>query len=193
MAPLDHAEHVTHLVGRNPAVTKSDALVQQAEGITHTARRRPGQGRQALLIELQTLGLQDFFQLAADLINLQCPQVELQAAREDGRRQLLRVGRRQQKLDMRWRLFQGFQQCVKTVSREHVYLVYEVDLVATLGGGVLNVVQYLAGIVNPGAGGCIYLQQVDEPTLVDGATDRALTAGLGCGIWASLAIQRLGQ
>jgi hypothetical protein len=118
-------------------------------------------------------------------------QVELQAAGQNRRRQLLRVGSGQQELDVGRRLFQGFQQGVEAVPGQHVHLVDQVHLVARVGGCVLHVFQQFAGILHLGARGCIHFQQVDAAPLGDFQTGRAFPAGLGA--YALFTVQALGQ
>jgi hypothetical protein len=114
-------------------------------------------------------------------------QVELQTARQHRGRQFLRVGGRQQELDVRRRLFEGFQQRIETVPGQHVHLVDEVYLVARAGGRVLNIIQQLARILDPGARGGIDFDQVDETALVDLKAGTALATGLGTD--AALAVE----
>src|SRR5690606_27744088 len=87
-------------------------------------------------------------------------QIELQAARQDRDRQLLRIGGREQEIDVRRRLFEGLQQRIERVRREHVHFVDQVDLVAAARGGVLHVVEQLAGVVDLGARGGVDFDQV---------------------------------
>ena len=92
---------------------------------------------------------------------------------------------------MRRRLFERLEQRVERVGREHVHLVDEVHLVATARGGVLDVLEQFAGVVDLGARCRIDLDQVDEPPLVDftaGSTDAAGRRGD-----AGFAVQALGK
>ncbi len=106
-------------------------------------------------------------------------QRELQAARQHGDRQLLRIGGGQEELHVRRRLFQGLQQRVEGAGREHVHFVDQVDLEAATTRRVLHVVEQLAGILDLGAAGGVHFDQVDEAPLVDLPAYRAGTAGRG--------------
>ena len=89
-------------------------------------------------------------------------QRELQAARQDGHWQLLRIGGREQELDVGRRLFEGLEQRVERVRREHVYFVDQVDLVASTTRRVPHVVQQFARVLDLGAACSVHLDQVDE-------------------------------
>ena len=63
---------------------------------------------------------------------------------------------------MLWRLFQGLEKRVKTRDGEHMHFVNEIDLVAATRRHVLGVFQQISGVINPGSGGRVYLDQVDK-------------------------------
>ena len=137
----------------------------------------------------RAFSLQDVAHALGDQRHRQALQIELQAARQHGHGQLLRIGRREQKLHMRRRLLQGLQQRVERVAREHVHFVDEIDLVAAARGRVLHVVQQLARVIDLGARGGVHLDQIDEAPGIDLAARRAFPAGLGA--HALLAVQAL--
>src|SRR5690606_148598 len=112
------------------------------------------------------LFIKNVFQLSADLLNVQRLQMQLQAARQDRDRQLLRIGGRQQELHMCRRLFQRFQQGVEAVARQHVHFIDQVDLEAATRRGVLHVVEQIAGIFHFGTRGGVDLDQVDKTPLL---------------------------
>ncbi|MNI85784.1 hypothetical protein D3C73_1428070 [compost metagenome] len=53
--------------------------------------------------------IEDMLKLMTDLLNVQRFKMKLQTARQDSDRQLLRIGSRQQELNVCWRLFECFQ------------------------------------------------------------------------------------
>jgi hypothetical protein len=166
-------------------------LVEQAQRVAHAAGGGAGDQLHRRRIRRDLLGLQHARELAGHLLRRQRPQVELQAARQDGGWNLLRVGGRQQELDVRRGFFERLQQRVEAALGEHVHLVDEVHLVAALGRRVLDVLQQLTGVVHAGARGGVDLNQVHEAPAVDGGAGRAFTAGFGAD--ALLAVQRLGE
>ena len=106
-------------------------------------------------------------------------EVKLQAARQNRYRQALRIGGRQQEFNVRRWLFQGFQQRIKRMRREHVHLIDQVHLVAATGRCVLHVLQQLAGIFYLGAASGIHLDQIDKAVLGNLDTGGTLATGLG--------------
>ena len=64
------------------------------------------------------------------------PQIELQAARQNRHRHLLRIRRRENEFHVLGRLFQSLQHRIEGMRREHVHFVDHVDLVAPLRGRV---------------------------------------------------------
>ena len=104
---------------------------------------------------------------AADQRRRQRLQVELQAARQHGHRNLLRVGRRQHELDVLGRLLERLQHRVERGLRQHVHFVDQVDLVAADRRRVARVVEDLAHVVDAGVRRGVELEQVDEAAGVD--------------------------
>lgn len=104
-------------------------------------------------------------------------QRELQAPRQNRCRKFLRVGGRQDELDVgRW-FFEGLEQRIEGMAGEHVHFVDQVDLEAPTARRVLDVVEQLTGVFDLGAAGGVDLDQVDETTFVDFPADRAFAAG----------------
>jgi len=117
--------------------------------------------------------------------------IELQAAREHGNGNLLRICRCQQKLYIRRRLFQSFEHCVKGVIRQHVDFIDHVDLKAARGRGELGLLEQLLNLTHTAIGGSINLDVIHKTAAID------LTAGAadptGVCAHAGLAIQCLGN
>ena len=76
--------------------------------------------------------------MAADFLDhlLRCnpAQIKALAAAEDGRQDLVRLGRREEEFHMWRRLFQRLEQGVEGLFRQHVHFVDDVDLVASRRG-----------------------------------------------------------
>ena len=192
MAPVERAEQRAHLAsrargrrrrrapGRAATARRACCLRRRApRPAARPARIRPSRPRRSCVSRSWIC------------VQRQPPQVELQAARQHGHRQLLRIGGREQELDVRRRLLERLQQRVERVRREHVHFVDQVDLVAAARRRVLHVVEQLARVVDLGARGRVHFEQVDEAARVDVAAGAALAAGLRR--HALLAVQRLGE
>ncbi len=191
LALIQRAEHGTHIGGQHLAFTESDGLVGQAHGIAHRTIGGAPQQPQGVVFERHVLGAEDMAQVLDHPLRRHVLQGELQAARQHGDRQLLRVGGGEQELDVRWRLFQGLQQGVERAGGEHVHFVDQVDLEAPTGRRILHVVEQLAGVLDLGTTGGVHFDQVDEAPLVDLPAHRAGPAGRGAD--AGLAVQALGD
>ena len=94
-------------------------------------------------------------------------QVELQAARQHGDGNLLRIGRRQHELDVLRRLLERLQHRIERGLRQHVHFVDQVDLEAPDGRHVARVVEDLAHVVDAGVRRGVELEQIDEAAGVD--------------------------
>ena len=90
----------------------------------------------------------------------------------------------------RW-FFQGLEQRIEGMRRQHVHLIDEVDLVAAPGRRVLHVVEQLAGIFHLGTAGRIHFDQVHEAAFADFHTGGADPTGTGTD--TLFAIQATGQ
>ena len=190
-AQLHAAQHTADVVLVEFARAKGDGLVGQAQGVSHTARGRPAQQPQGGLLETDHLLSQHMAQVSDDLLGRHVFQVELQAAGQNSDRQFLRVGGGQQEFNVRRRLFQGFEQGIEAVPRQHVDLVDQVHLVAGPGRCVLDIFQQVAGVLHLGARGRVHFQQVDTAALGNLQAGRALAAGLGTD--PGFTVETLGQ
>ncbi|MNC01835.1 hypothetical protein D3C75_491900 [compost metagenome] len=188
---VEGAQHGQHALQTHAAVAVGQRLIGEAQGIAHAAVGRLGQGQQGAGLERLTFLIQHPLQLLGDLALIQALEVELEAAGQDGDGELLRIRGGQQELHIGRRLFQGFEQRIEAVARQHVHLIDEVHLEAAAGRAVLHVVQQLAGVFHLGARGRIDLQQIDEVALID------LTAGVAYAARVAadplLAVEALGQ
>ena len=188
---VEGAEHGAHIGGQYLALTEGDGLIGEAHGIAHRTIGRATQQPQRIFFKGYLFDTQYMGQVLDHPLRRHVLQGELQAAREDSHRQLLRIGGSQQELDVGWRLFEGFQQGVERVRRQHVHFVDQVDLEAPAAWGVLHVVEQLTGVFDLGAAGGIDFDQVDKTTFIDLLADRAHTAGRGAD--AGFAVQALGD
>ena len=125
---IDRAEHRGDRRVVELAAGVGDGLVEQRQAVAQAAVGGARELADRAGLRGNAFGFQDPGDLAADLRLVQPLEVELQAAREDGDRQLLRVGGRQQELHVLRRLFQRLEQRVEGRLRQHVHFVDQVDL-----------------------------------------------------------------
>src|SRR6185437_11519343 len=139
----DRAEHGTGLSLTGTSATEGDELIEKRQTIPHAAVGGLRNEREAGRLEPNAFLLQNGAQVGGNLRDRNPLEVELQAAREHGDRQLLRVGGGQQEFHVLRRLLERLQERVEGMRREHVYLIDQVHLVTPAGGGVLHVVEQL--------------------------------------------------
>ena len=191
LGTVHRAQHGAHALLAQRTTGVGDGLVEQRQAVAQRAvggARELGDGGR---IGLDGFRTQDLRHLPADLFLVQALEVELQAARQHGDRQLLRVGGGEQELDVFRRLLQRLQQRVERRFRQHVHFVDQIDLVLAARGHVLRVLDHFAHIVHTGVRGSVDLQQIDIAAGIDVQAGRALAAGIGTG--ALLAVQRFGE
>ena len=92
---------------------------------------------------------------------------------------------------MGWGLLQGFQECVGCLVGEHVGFVDDIDLVAGLCGGEVDLFPDIPDLVDAPVAGGVHLDDVEQAPLVGGGADVAPVAGVS--ILGVQAVDRLGQ
>ena len=170
------------VMGADVSLAVGKCLVQQAEAVAHTAGGRVGEQLQRVRLVCGVFGLQDAGEVFADLPLAHVFQVELQAAREDGRGQFLRVGGGEDEFDVRRWFFQRFQQRIEAAGGKHMHFVNEIDFVLPFDRRVGDVIEQLACFFNAGARGGIYFNEVGKAPLVDFLAMVAFAAGIGADV-----------
>ena len=191
MTVIQGAQHGGDIFAPHLSMPEGDRLVGQTHGVTHRAIGGLAEQPQRVFLEADFLTPENVGEVLDHADRRHVLERELQTARQDGDRQLLRVGGREQEFHVGRRLFQRLEQRIETVGRQHVHLIDEVHLVASLGRGVLDVVQKLTRVLDLGPRGGVDFDQVDEAPLVDLATGATHAAGSGAD--TLLAVQTLGE
>ncbi len=75
-------------------------------------------------------------------------EVEPYTPRKYGLRQFLRLGCSEYEYDVLGRLFYGFEKRVERTARQHVHLVYYIDLIFARNGQIVDLLAYLARVVH---------------------------------------------
>ena len=104
-------------------------------------------------------------------------EVELQTTRQYRHWDFLRIGRRQDELDMRRRFLQRLQHGVEGRIRQHVYFVDDIDLKATARRRIHGVFQQLPHFIDLGVSRRIHFEQIDETAAVDFRAGGTSTTG----------------
>ena len=191
MAVIQRAEHGGDIFAPHLAMAEGDRLIGQTHGVTHRAIGGLAEQPQRVFLEADFLAGENVGQVLDHAHRRHVLERELQAARQDGDRQLLRISGREQELHVGRRLFQRLEQRIETVGRQHVHLIDEVHLVAALGRRVLDVVQQLTRILDLGPRGGVDFDQVDEAALIDLTT--GATHATRPGADTLFTVQALGQ
>ena len=188
---VDGAEHVAHECLFDPPGSVGDRLIEQGQGIAHAARRGACDQRQCSRLGEDRLGDEDVLQVRGNRRHGHLLEVELQTARQHRHRNLLRIGRRQDELDVLGRLLERLQHRVEGRARQHVHFVDHVDLEATTRRRIDRVLEELAHLLDLGVGRGVDFEQVHEAAAVDFLTRG--TDATGSGRNTLLAVERLGE
>ncbi|KPY82369.1 Uncharacterized protein ALO94_05556 [Pseudomonas syringae pv. spinaceae] len=191
LAVIQRAEHGAHVGRHDLAFTKGNRLIGEAHGIAHRTVGSAPEQPQRVIFKRHVFDAQHVGQMLDNALGRHVFQGKLQAARQNGRRQLLRISGGQNELDVGRRLFKRLEQGIERVAGEHVHFVDQVDLEASATGRVLHVVQQLAGVFDLGAAGGVDLDQVDKTAFVDLLAHRTGAAGRRGD--AGFAVQALGD
>ncbi|ESS38396.1 hypothetical protein P355_4974 [Burkholderia cenocepacia KC-01] len=171
----EHARHrrLGHLVRRI-----GDRLIGQGQCVAHAALRGAREQAQRLRLERDLLFAEDPLEMRHDVPGRHLLQVELQAARQHGDGDFLRIGRREDELDVRRRLFERLQHRVERVIRQHVHFVDHVDLEARIDGRVHRALEQRGHFIDAAVARRVHLDVIDETALVDLATGATHAARL---------------
>ncbi len=124
----------------------------------------------------------DFFlvgnelQMLRNQISGNAVKIEALAATQNGRQNLLRLGRGENKFHMRRRFFERLQKGVERRRRQHVHFVDEINFVTTLRRRITNVLAQLAHVLDAIVAGAIDLDHVEAVAAGDLAAIVALSA-----------------
>ncbi|CFP07748.1 Uncharacterised protein [Bordetella pertussis] len=191
MALVDRAQHAAHRFFAEIAGAIGNGLVGQRQRVAHGTAGRLADQAQRRHFEADLLFAQHCLQMPHDRVGRHLLEIELQAARQHRDRDFLRIGGRQDELDVRRRLFQRLEHGVEGMPGQHVHFVDHVDLEAAGPRRVDRLLEQLGHFLDAAVGGGIELEVVDEAARIDFGAGAALAARLGRD--AVLAIERLGQ
>ena len=114
-------------------------------------------------------------------------QIEPLRPAEHGHRQLFNLSGRKQKLHMRWRFFQRFEQSIEGIAGQHVDFIDDVDFVARRDRRITHSLNDLAHIINAGMGGRIHFDHIDMAPLGNRSARLAHAAWVDG--WPALAVR----
>ncbi len=176
MPAVHRTQHLPHGRFGQRSCAKRNRLIRQRQRIAHRTARRTRQQAKRARFGSDAFVLQHTGQMRLHRLRRHRPQVELQAARQHGRRHLLRVRRGEHEFQVLGRLFQRLQHRVEGRRGEHVNFVDHVDLEAPHHRLVDRLIEQRRDLFDTAIGGCVELHIVDEAPAVDVTTRMAHTA-----------------
>ena len=171
----------------------AEQLVEDAEGVADRSGPGAHHERQRGGLERDTLLLAEREQVVAEQFRRHQPERVVVRTRPDGADDLVGFGGGEDEPDVRRWLFDQLQQRIERCRRDHVGLIDDVDLVATVDRGEERALTQVAGFFDIAVAGGIHLDDVDAAGAAAGevAATLALTAGIGDG--RPLAIEGAGE
>ena len=173
------AEDIHHVLLGDVRATKRNHLVEHALGIAQPAIRASGEGFGGGIIELDLFAFRDVEQMFLDEPGRNPAEIETLATAGDGRRDFLRLGRREDEFHMRRRLLQCLEKGIERSSGEHVDLIDEVDFKFPAGWGVGRAFAEIADIFHAIVAGAVDFDDIQAAALGDLQTGIAFPARLG--------------
>ena len=156
---------------------KSDALIQQAQSVSHGAVRRPGDVAQRPFLHLLPFLFHQLPHPVRDGFNGNPLEIIPLAAGQNGDRYFVHLRGRQNENHVRGRFFQGFQQRIERSYGEHMHLVDDVNLIFSLCRRVGHLIHNFPDVVHTVVGCRVDFNHVHAGARRDGAAASALPTG----------------
>ena len=173
------AKHRQHILLGDLVPAERDQLIERTLGVAQSAFGTTRNRGQRLVVNRDLLLLCNLLEMLDDEVRRDAAQIKSLAARQDGRQHFLWLGRREEKLYVRRRLFERFQQRVEGFLREHMHFVDDVDLELAARRSVPDRVPKFAHFVDAAVAGAVDFQYVERTALGDLLTVVALVARFG--------------
>ena len=176
---ISDAKHARHVLRGDLGAPVGDDLVEQAHRVAHRSSRLTSEDRDRAVVGLQLFAAEHVFQARADLLGADQLEVVALTAAEDGDGDLVDLGRREDELHVRGRLFERLQERVPRRVREHVDLVHDVDFEAIARGPEGEALLKAADLVDAVVAGAVDLLDVHVDAGGNLGARRARLAGRG--------------
>ena len=186
-----HAQQFAHLHIGNRVAAIRNGLFQQRQPVAHAAFRRPRQHRHRARLDLYFFFRRDPLDLFRDFREGQRPKLKKLRPRLDRLHQIFRARRRQNKHHSFRRLFQGFQQGIRSFIGELVRFIQNHNFVAAIRRRVPHHLAQFANLIDTAVRRRINLDHVQRPPLRNLPARSACSIRIGRGPF--LAVQCLGQ
>ena len=130
MLIVQDIEVAEHLLIADLGAAESHGLVENRQGVAHGSVRLEGNDVEGLVIDGNPLLSGDVPQVADDVRDADPVEIIGLAAGEDGREDLVLLGRRQDEDGVCRRFLEGLEEGVEGLGAEHMDLVHDIDAVA---------------------------------------------------------------
>ena len=145
---IDKAEHIGHRLDIDMVFRVDDGLVEQGQRVAKASRTAARKDLQSGVLIGDILELQNMPKMMHDVDDRDTFEPKMLGTAQYRRGQFERVGRRQNKLDVGRRLFQGLEQRVERLFCQHMDFVYDEDLVLTGCRPVFGMLYQVADIID---------------------------------------------
>ena len=142
------SERVQHVLFGHAVSRVGQALIRQRQRVAHAAVRRAGDQPESVRLDVRPRLLQNRGEIRHDMRDRQTVEIEALTARNDGRGELLRFGRRKDEENVFRRLLKRFQKRVERRVREHVHLVDDEHAILQLQRRELRLVDQGTDVVH---------------------------------------------
>ena len=175
---VERTENFQHPVIRQlaAAIIKRCALIEQRQAVPHRTIRCPGDIMKRLLLDADLFPVRHFAKPAFDGGNAEPSEVIALAAREDGRRQPVRLRRAQDEDDVFRRLLERLQKRVERRGAQHMDLVDDEDFLLPLRRRVCRLIDHVPDIVDAVVRCRIHLDHVKTRVVRNRPAHRTLSA-----------------
>jgi len=176
------------IVPRNGSLAAHAGLVQETDRIPQRAVGKSRDRLQSAGINGDPVGCGDFAQPGGDAFDRNTAEIITLAAGQDGRRDAVRLGGRQNEYGVgRW-LLERFEQGIESPGGQHMDFVDDVNLVRGFGRHEIDFIGDPADIVDTVIGGGVHFHDIEQRAVENATADFALVAGIA--VLGILAIDR---
>ena len=175
---IEHVKVFDDLLIGDVALTERHSLIEDGQCIAHTTIGFFGNHGQRLFLVGDAFLLGHAFQVGDGVLNGHTLEVVDLASRDDGRQNLVLLGRGQDEDDVRRRLLERLQESVEGLLREHVNLVDDKHLVATYLRRYARLLHERLDVLDGVVRGGIEFENIVRTLLVERLARLAMVAGL---------------
>ena len=173
---VEYVEVLDHLLVGHLLAAEGDGLIKQGQGVPHGAVGFLGDDVHGVLTYRHTLLGGDALHVADHVLHADPVEVVGLATGEDGREDLVFFGGGQDEDGMGRRFFEGLEERIEGLLREHMHLIDDIDAVAADLRRDPHLVGQGADIVHRVVGGGVEFVDAVGTSLREGAARFAFTA-----------------